>query len=672
MTPGHDRDGERRTVRARRVLVRAARVVLLVVLIVLGSAYAASAHNNLERSDPPNGGLAAIGRTQLTLWFGEPVDELSSNFTIRRTGSSPTSVPATATLEEDGFAVRLTTAPLQRGTYTVQWAVLGDDGHPTKGTVTFGAGVRPDGVAAQVDTPPSPWNVGLRLADLGGLLLAIGAVVVSGRVLTALGGTGRVLRPRVLRLGAAGALVCVVAAVATPLLRAGEQVGPTGLRDGAWQAAVRDLLLGSTWGALWLLRIVAGTIACAALWRCGRAVSGTGVVAAHPSRRPHALVVAAVALVVSAGLDAWAGHAATLATRTFSAVLAGTLHVLAAGVWAGGLLVVLIAVRPLTRLDPASRRGLAPAALRAYSPMAAVAAGVLGATGIYLAGRQVESLSTVSDSTYGTAVMAKALLLAVALSIAAYNTVVVNPALADRVLGTRVSWRPDPRRLATVVTVEAVVLVVAVAVAALMTTVPTAKEVTRAGVLSAPAHATVDGLVVTIEAVPTGSSQRHHVRIEAVIRPVAAPVTGVEVGVVGSSAGRSRDDARVVLSKTEEGRYAGSLPGALDGDWDAQLVLQRAGAADSVLDVPWSSGTGDRTTPLERTTSPLAVLLLMGVASVLVLVAARRRRTPGPTTTDAVVVEPDPAGSSGLPDAWSPAPRSGTATLVRPRKANRR
>ncbi len=112
------------------------------------------------------------------------------------------------------------------------------------------------------------------------------------------------------------------------------------------------------------------------------------------------------------------------------------LHVVAAGVWAGGLVVVLRrpatphparpgdpsrpGARGLARLQPDGRGGG-----RASS----------AATGVYLAGRQVESLSTVSASTYGTAVVAKVLLLATALVIASYTTLVVNPRLADRLLG---------------------------------------------------------------------------------------------------------------------------------------------------------------------------------------------------------------------------------------------
>jgi hypothetical protein len=150
----------------------------------------------------------------------------------------------------------------------------------------------------------------------------------------------------------------------------------------------------------------------------------------------------------------------------------------------------------------------------------------------------------------------------------------------------------------------------------------------------------VDGLFVTFEAVPTGSGQRVLVRIEPVIRPVAAVVTGVELGVTDPSApATSASEADVVLRATEEGRYEGALPTAPDGDWQARLVLHRAWSEDSVLVVPWSSGTADRTTGLERVTSMLALLLLGGMASVLALLVARRRSTTSPPVPDDLEIE---------------------------------
>ena len=200
MTTSGGRNGRRRH-GARSALARLARLALLLAVVVVGTAQAASAHDSLERSDPPNGGIVAIGRTELTLWFGEPVDERGSSFAVRRTDPAAASLRTTATLGRDDGTVRLATAPLERGTYTITWAVIGDDGHPTGGTITFGAGLRPAGATPEVTAGPGPWGAALRLVDLGGLLVAIGAVAVCGRVLGALGAVGGALRPRVLAGG---------------------------------------------------------------------------------------------------------------------------------------------------------------------------------------------------------------------------------------------------------------------------------------------------------------------------------------------------------------------------------------------------------------------------------------------------------------------------------------
>ena len=629
-----------------RAGTRVVGLALLVAALLLGSASAVSAHSSLERSDPPNLGMVAIGRGELTLWFGEPVDARASSFSVRRTDPVAASVPARATLEAGGSVVHLAVPPLERGTYAIRWAVVAEDGHATSGTITFGAGLRPPGspTSAAADAGAGPGLVSVRLADLAGLLVAIGAVAVSGRVLRALGGTGRALRPRILRLGAAAALLGVLAGALTPVLRARAQLGADPVA-GAWLGAVGDLVSGTAWGRLWMLRLVVGAVAAVSLWRCTRErTHGGRPSGARGVRRPGALLVATAALVASAGLDAWAGHAATLPARTGPAVLAATGHVLASGVWAGGLLVVVVGLRPIARLDRSERRVLTWAAWRAYSPMAAVAAGVLAASGIYLAGRQVQTVSTATAGTYGTAVVAKVVLLATALALASYSTLVVNPRLADTVLGSRVRWRPQARRLSTTVTAELVVLATAVAVAALMTTVPTAREVSRAGTLSAPVSATVDGLFVTFEAVPTGSGQHLVVRTEPVVRPVAAPVTGAEVGVAAAGV----DAARATLRETEPGRYEGTVADPAAGDWSASVVLHRDGRPDSTLVVPWSPGSRDAATPLELTTSALAVLLLAATGSVLLLVAARRRWAPAPTTDAAAPTEPAPRDRVGV------------------------
>ena len=252
----------------------------------------------------------------------------------------------------------------------------------------------------------------------------------------------------------------------------------------------------------------------------------------------------------------------------------------------------------------------------------------------------MQTVSTATASTYGTAVVAKVVLLATALALASYTTLVRQPRLADTVLGSRVGWRPQARRLATTVTAEVAVLATAVAVAALMTTVPTAREVSRAGTLSAPVSATVDGLFVTFEAVPTGSGQHLVVRTEPVVRPVARRGHGRRGR--GRAAAR-REPLRAVhagLRETEAGRYEGTVAEPGGGDWSARLVLQRDGRPDSVLDVPWSpgiEGRRHRRWSARRRRWPCCCWLAWRRWSA---VAVRRRRGAEATETDAAAGPP--------------------------------
>lgn len=633
----------------RPALARTLGLLLLVLLGLVGAAGAASAHSTLERSDPPNGGMVASGRTTLTLWFGEPITMASSSFSVRGADLSAPPVATTSTIDTDHTVVHLKTPTLANGTYTITWAVVAEDGHPTRGTVVFGVGFRPDGVPSADAGAPDAGQVALRLADLAGTLVAIGALAVIGQVVGALGPIAAGLRRRVLTVGAVGAAVALAAALGTPVLTARTQAGGAEASVSQWLAAVRDALLGSTWGLLWLGRLVMLAVALAGFLLALRSVRSMASVAVTreapgPSRAPRIssltqlrpALVAAGALVVAAGLDGWAGHASTLQNRSAVTALAATLHVLAAGIWAGALLVLVLTVVPLMRMDRATRRSVSPAAWRAFSPMAAISTVVLVATGLYETGRHVEAVGDVTRTVYGTAVVAKLLLVALALALAGYNTVLVNPGIASRVgraLRLGPHWRPRRRRLATTVAVESLVLAVAVAVAALMTSVPTAREVRAAQAVTAPHSATIDGLFVTFEAVPLGSTVRLTVRAESVVRPQPAPPTGVEVGIAEgtSSTLTTSDGQRVVLTPVEAGRWEASTAEPAASEWTAEVVVHRAGRPDSAVLVPWSSGSPDSATPLELAASGLAVAMGLGLATVVALV--RRRRTTGSPTS---------------------------------------
>ena len=601
-----------RTGRLAAVLAAA----LVVGTAALGVAAPASAHSGTLRSDPPNGGMVPEGRTSLTLWFDEPIGAAASSFQVRTVAGL--AVDSSAEVRTDPARVIITTPPLERGQYRIDWHALSlADGHASSGTIVFGAGLRPDAVAAQGAGAPPADLLMMRWLDLSVLLLALGSLAVGGRVLGAAGDDTRRARDQVRCVGALAACVAVYSGAVTPLLR----TRSSGAAPPAWLEQTWLTLSQTGWGRLWLVRELALLVAAGALVRWWR----------HRGRGAGTRRLAATALVVAVLTQARGGHAASLPSGSSVDALMDAGHLLGSGVWVGGLTLLAITLVPLLR-----RAGAWPGARlpvwRAFAPRAAVASVVLLATGLYQAGHHVPDLEGLASTVYGRTVGVKVLLVVSALALAAVNTVLVGSRLGDHgpaarlpvhtVVGLRAG---GPRLLTRTVTTEVAVLGVAVLAAALLTTVPTAREVAVATRPTSPSAATVDGLFMTFEAVPeTAGRYRLILRMRSTIQPEPAPVTAIDVRVDGSG-GRS---AVVPLLLVEEGRFEGSTAALDPGPWRGTVRVHRAGLVDSEMDAAWVvADPGDLTTGALGTVSTGAsALMLAGLVGSLMLI--RRRRTP--------------------------------------------
>ena len=605
---------------ARRVAVLGALVLLL--QLVAGPAWA---HSELERSDPPNGGMVAVDRSYLTLWFGEQVNLEASTFELRTLDG--TRIDLTASLDGgSGGIVRLDTEPLALATYELDWRVLSlVDGHPASGSVLFGVGTRPDVVPAQGAALPGLPLLLLRWLDLLALMVMIGSIAVSGRVLGALGVLGAGPRRRVRRIAVAAAVAAFYAGLLTPFIRTMRPGNPFG----PWISETWSTLVGSPWGHLWLVREVVLLVAAVAIWSWAR----------RPANAAPRLRVALAALALTSFVEAWAGHASGLPVGSSPAALLAAAHVLAAGVWAGGLLVLAVSVVPVMRREPLRRRTILISVFRTFSPIAAIASVVLVATGLYEAGRHLPDLSSATSTVYGAAVLLKLAIVLGALALAGMHTLLVHPRLAARVgamLRREVGWTPvSLARFSATVTTEAALLVVALVAAAMLTSVPTAREVGDATALTAPHSENVDGLFVTFEEVPGGPGlSRILVRVRSTVMPAPAPVRAVEVVLTGPDG-----TADVLqLRRTEEGRYESETPTAAPGPWSAAVSVRRSGRPDAVARASWvqvspTQGGG----PFEVAMTGLAALLLAGLGVGLLAARGRWRHgagsTPGPASS---------------------------------------
>ncbi len=596
--------------RGRRAL-RGAAVLLVALFVALLAPSAAEAHSELQRSDPLDGAVVPVGRTTLTMWFGESVAAASSSFVLHSQDGSV--VPTTVSGQGATSVVEIETEPLERDTYQLDWRVFSlDDGHTTSGTLVFGAGLRPSPPTSRGTQVPPPALVLVRWVDLTALLAAIGALTVGDRVLRTLGDR---VRRRARTIGLLAVLCAWYAGALTPLFRTYEVTQGLGL----WWDQTWLVLVDTPAGRFWLARQVALTVAVAAVlvWR------------RRLARPQRPATVALLALTAAAACEAWAGHAAALASGSTLVGVAATAHLLAAGVWAGGLGVLAWCLVPPLRRARGERGHLLGPVWRAYSPLAAASTVVLLATGLIEAGHHLPGLGAITSTVYGAGVAAKTVLMVVALGLAALNTAVVNPKLVARA-GARLPYavlrRLTPssrRRFAATVTAEAVVLGLAVVLAAVVTSTATAREDLDARRPTTVHAERADGLFVTFEEVPGGPAKgRLIVRLRSIVRPDPAPVTGVDVDLRGPSG-----HVLVPLALTDPNRYEGITAEPGPGTWTATVQVHRTNAADTVASSSWTvePKSADHGGLFEAVTTVLAVVLLALLAATLLVLRRRRR-----------------------------------------------
>ena len=597
-----------------RVQRRGVAVLALIVLSLLCAA-PGSAHTSLTRSEPPNGGKVSVGRSSFTLWFSEPVSVAASTFSLRT--HAGIGVPLTVS-GADGpgrHVVEIRTKPLAKDTYVLHWSALSlEDGHPSTGSTEFGVGIRPAVAQAVDDALPGAPGLALRWFDLAAIMLAIGAFAVSGRVLGSMGAAGARPLRQARTVGALAAGAAVISGAITPFTR----VPRGGSSVGAWLDSTWVTLKATPWGNLWLARELALVVAAVALcsWAAGRDESGRG---AH---------LAALALAAVVGLEALAGHAADLPRQSTIAAVASAAHLAAAGVWAGGLAALALCLIPVMRTQPEQCTWILGSVWRAFSPIAAIATVALVATGIYETGRYTPDLGSLGSTVYGGAVTGKGFLLCVALIPAGLNTLLVNPRLSAsvaRILGRPHGWTPvAPRHFVRLLAAELFIVVLAVAAAALLTSVPTAREVGTATQQSHSSATNVEGLFVNFEEVSAGAdSTRLIVRVRSTIKPAPAPVSGVGVSLTGPTGARPG----VSLTPVEPGWYQAETPSLASGEWRAVVAVRREGVPDAVTRTGWTAAsTTDAVRPLERVATVLAAVLLAVLVGLISIVVVRRER----------------------------------------------
>lgn len=250
-----------------------------------------------------------------------------------------------------------------------------------------------------------------RALSLGGIMAVIGATLFLLRVAPLYAGDSTPALQVARRTRRLLRVACFLIAVAA-FWRLVQQSAAFADSPAEWRSMVSLVLFRMSWGTGWGIQ-VAGLLF---------AVLSSGVA----TRRRGALVPLGVGAMLLALSPSLMGHAIGAPRLVAEAVLADTVHVMAAGAWLGTLLAIAVAALPP---GITSARGTVMALLDRFSPIALVSALLIAATGLFAAWLHLETLGALWSSVYGRTLMLKLGILAGVAGTGAYNWRIATPRL---------------------------------------------------------------------------------------------------------------------------------------------------------------------------------------------------------------------------------------------------
>jgi copper transport protein len=397
------------------------RLVLLAFLLVPSLA-SARLHLALRRSEPANDSRLVASPTRVSLWFTErPTLAFSRIGLVGTTGA----IALDALVADSGNALHAgIPRALAPGTYRVQWQTASADGHPIRGD--FGFTIAGNVVATATppaDTPgagpalattePDPDDLmGFRTArwiEFVALLTILGVLGFRHGVLPPLAARGvptSDAADRARRLGLSALLLYAIAAVVRLYT---ESVSLHGVDVATDAGVILPLLTRTSWGIGWLVGAV-GAVSIFAGW----AISKRSVMIGTPLA-----LTGALGLVLSPALS---GHAASSGPFVLSVTL-DMLHVAAAGVWIGGLLMVLVAGVPaMRRLADGNTDAAVSALVNSFHPLALFCAPLVVVAGVGMSWIRLGGFSAIWPTAYGRMLLLKVGLFLVVAAMGTYNS----------------------------------------------------------------------------------------------------------------------------------------------------------------------------------------------------------------------------------------------------------
>ncbi|MGH3897401.1 MAG: FixH family protein [Pseudonocardiaceae bacterium] len=573
--------------------------VVLVALVVGGSAVA---HAELISTDPGQGAVVATAPSTVSLMFSEPVVVAADGIRIFGPDGAQLDTGDAVALGRAstvGVALRGSDPPgdaRQQGTFTVSWRVVSVDSHPVAGAFTFSVGQPSANRAPGTTQPSGSTAVGVLYGIARATAFSSFALLVGSIAFVLLCWSGAIARRDVRRVMLVGWTGLLAATMAGLLLQGpyANGLGADRIFDATVLSATVDSRFGAAWTARLLLLALTGAylvLLCAWL--------------GHFARPGHAWF-GALGVGLAVGLaSTWAvaGHAST-GLQPALAVPVDVVHLLAMGLWLGGLATLAVILRPT---GTASTE--VPAAVHRFSSVAATSVVILIATGSYQSWRQLGSWSAFVSTDYGRLLWAKLGVVALLFGVATVSRRWVKrrwvkhrrtpadaqPPCSHAVSAPALLTMPAPGlpTLRRNVLSEAVLGALVLGVTALLVNAEPGRSAAAAAAAAAASLAPARDIVSYDTGGPGGQGQLTIDVDPATTGPDTISVT------VGDRTGNPRDVAELNATLTLSSRRIGPLPVALQRTAPGHYV---ATGVQIPVKGTWQLAVTVRTSDIDRTT----------------------------------------------------------------------
>ena len=414
-------------------------------------------HTGLKRSEPSKDSRLTESPKRISLWFTARPQLAFTRISLRGPAGD---IPLDTVVADTAYSLHAQVpGVLVAGTYTVRWQTASADGHPIRGEFSFTiAGTAEATVETAVRPPPAqpethqhvePADQATHMAseyrsvrwfEFGALLTLLGVLGFRHAVLPPLAVRGVLTSTAADRARRVGRIAVAVYALAVIVRLVAETLAMHG-RDGLSPGVMGAMLTQTTWGIGWIFG-AAGAAMLLLGWTLPRRIAGV-------IGTPLALT-GAMGIVLAPALS---GHAAASAWFVPSVTL-DALHVAAAGLWIGGLLIVVTIGIPAMRQLEGNPDGAVRALFSSFHPLALFCAPLVVVAGVATSWMRLGSVAGLR-TTYGTALLVKVGFFVLIAAVGSYNAF-----RARRRLGTP-EGTSHLRRTATVELALAALLLVA-------------------------------------------------------------------------------------------------------------------------------------------------------------------------------------------------------------------